>query len=80
MAQVIYVHVPFGAPLGSGYMTQSGTYQHQGTLPVRKSADGPSTPLDLAVQPLDGVVWSDPGPVLGNIRGYEEKSVIRILL
>ncbi len=28
VVQVIHVHVPFCAPLGTGYMAQSGTYEH----------------------------------------------------
>ena len=34
--QVLHIHVFLVAPLGAGYMSQSGTDQHQGRVAVRE--------------------------------------------
>ena len=47
--EVIHVHVTAGAPLGPGYIAQSGTYQHQSTLTVQKRTDRLCPAFDLAV-------------------------------
>ena len=62
--KVIHIHVASGSPLGSGYMAQSGTYEHQSTLAVRKSADCFGSAFDLSIQPFNGIIGPDSGSVL----------------
>src|SRR5699024_4853728 len=61
---MLHIHIASGSPTGCCYMTQSGTYEYQGTLPVRKSADRFCTVFNLTVETLNRVIRSDPGPVL----------------
>ena len=53
---MLHIHVFLTAPLGSSYMTQSGTEQHQRRVAVRKSSNDLCPEPDLSVQPLYGVV------------------------
>lgn len=62
--KMIHVHVASGSPAGCCYMTQSGTYEHQSTLTIGKSADCFCPAFDLTVETLNGIVGPDPGPVL----------------
>ena len=47
--KMIHIHIASGSPAGCRYMAQSGTYEHQGTLPVRKSTDRFCTAFNLTV-------------------------------
>ena len=49
MDEMIHVHVSPCTPLGSRYMAQSGTYEHQSTLSIRKGSDGFCASFDLSV-------------------------------
>ena len=51
-------------PLGSGYMTQPGTDQHQCRISIREGTDYPRPEPDLPVHPFDHIVGSDLRPVL----------------
>lgn len=62
--KMIHVHVASDSPAGCCYMARSGTYEHQITLPIGKSADCFCTAFDLTVETLNGIVGPDPGPVL----------------
>ena len=62
--KMIHIHIASGSPDGRCYMTQSGTYEHQGTLPVRKSTDRFCTAFHLAVEAFNSVIGPDPGPML----------------
>ena len=59
-----HVHVLLVAPLGTGYMAQPGTDQHQGRVAVRESTHHTGAAADLPGEPLDHIVGSDPGPML----------------
>ena len=61
---MLHIHVPLATPLGSVYMTQPGTDQHQRRVAVRKGAHNPGSAPDLPVQPLYGVVGPDLDPML----------------
>ena len=61
---MIHIHVSFGTPLGTCYMTKSGTYKHQGTFAIGKGANGSGSTFDFAVQSLDGVVGANSTPML----------------
>ena len=61
---MLHVHVFLAAPLGSGYMTQPGTDQHQCRISIREGTDYPRSAPDLPVQPFDHIVGSDLRPVL----------------
>ena len=45
-------------------MTQSGTYEHQGALPVGKSTDRFLPAFDLTVEPFNGSISPDLGSML----------------
>ena len=62
--KMIHIHVASGSPAGCCYMAQSGTYKHQGALPVRKSTDRFCTAFNLTVEALNSVIGPDPGPML----------------
>ena len=47
--QVFHVHVLFVSPLGTGYMAQPGTDQHQGRVAVRETAHHTGAAADLPV-------------------------------
>ena len=53
---MIHVHVASGTPVGCRYMTQSGTYEHQGTLSIGKSTDCFCTAFNLTVETLNSVI------------------------
>ena len=61
--QVLHVHVLFVAPLGTSYMAQPGTDQHEGRVAVRETAHHTGAAADLPVQPLNDIVGADTGPV-----------------
>ena len=61
---MLHIHVLLIAPLGTGYMAQSGTDQHQGRVAVREGAHHTGTAADLPVEPFDHIVGTDPGPML----------------
>lgn len=46
-------------------MTQSGTYQHQGTLSVGKGTDRLCPAFNLTIKPFNGVVGPDSASVPG---------------
>ena len=48
--RVLHVHVLFVAPLGTSYMAQSGTDQHEGRVAVRETAYHTGAVADLPVQ------------------------------
>ena len=62
--QVLHIHVLLVASLSAGHMAQAGTDQHQGRTDVRESVPHTSTAANLPVEPLDGIVGPDAGPVL----------------
>ena len=62
--QVLHVHVLLVAPLGAGYMSQSGTDQHQGRVSVRERPHHTGPAADLSVQPFNHIVGADPCPML----------------
>ena len=51
--QVLHVHVFLVTPLGTGYMAQPGTDQHEGGVAVRETAHYTSAAADLPVQPFN---------------------------
>ena len=61
---MFHIHVLLTAPLGSGYMAQPGTDQHQRRVAVRKGAYHPGAAADLPVQSFYHIVGSDLRPVL----------------
>ena len=61
---MIHIHIASGSPTGCCYMTQSGTYEHQGTLLVGKSADCFCTAFNLTVKTLNRIIGPNPGPML----------------
>ena len=61
--QMLHVHVLLVAPLGTGYMAQPGTDQHEGRVAIRETAHHTGTAADLPVQPLNYIVGSDASPV-----------------
>ena len=62
--QMLHVHVFLAAPLGSGYMTQPGTDQHQCRISIREGTDYSCPAPDLPVHPLDDIVGPDLHPML----------------
>ena len=62
--QVLHVHVLLVAPLGAGYMSQSGTDQHQGRISIRERPHHTGPAADLPVQPFNHIVGADPCPML----------------
>ena len=62
--KMIHIHIASGSPAGCHYMTQFGTYEHQGALAVRKSTDRFCTTFSLTVETLNRVIGPDPGPML----------------
>ena len=67
--QMLHVHVLLVAPLGTSYMAQPGTDQHEGRVAVRETARHTGAAADLPVQPLNDIVGADTGPgVLWNQR------------
>ena len=62
--KMIHIHVASDSPTGCCYMTQSGTYEHQGFLPVGKSADCFCTAFNLTVKALNRIIGPNPGPML----------------
>lgn len=61
---MVHIHVTFCTPLGTSYMAESGTYEHQGTLPIWERTDCLGSPLNLSVETFNGIVGSGPTPVL----------------
>ena len=61
--QVLHVHVFLVTPLGTGYMAQPGTDQHEGGVAVRETAHYTSAAADLPVQPFNDVIGTDASPV-----------------
>ena len=57
--KMIHIHIASGAPAGCCYMTQSGTYEHQGTLAVGKCTYRFCTAFNLTVKTLNSVIGSD---------------------
>ena len=47
--QVLHVHVLLVAPLGAGYMSQSGTDQHQGRISIRERPHHTGPAADFTV-------------------------------
>ena len=68
-----YVQVTPAAPLVFDYVFQPGGHQHQRGFPVGERADGAGSAADLPVQPLDGAVRPDPGPMLHGEVGVGER-------
>lgn len=62
--RVLHIHVFFAAPLGSSFMTQPGTDQHQGRVAIRESSNNLCPGLDFPAQPLNGIVGPDLDPIL----------------
>ena len=62
--KMIHIHVASDSPTGCCYMTQSGTYEHQGFLPVGKSADCFCPTFNLTVEALNSFIGLDAGPIL----------------
>ena len=60
---MLHVEVTFGTPFVSGDMPQAGTDQHKGRLAIRKGPNDLGTSLNLAIDPFQSVVGSDPGPM-----------------
>lgn len=61
---MIHIHIASGSLTGCCYMTQSGTYEHQGTLAVGKCTDRFCTTFDFTVEALNRVIGPYPGPLL----------------
>lgn len=61
---MLHIHVFLAAPLGSGYMTQPGTDQHQCRISIREGTDYSCPAPDLPVHPLDDIVGPDLHPML----------------
>ena len=61
------------APLVFDYVFQPGGHRHQGGFPVGERADDAGSAADLPVQPLDGVVRPDLGPMLHGEVGVGER-------
>ena len=59
-----HIQIAAPAPLALGDVLGPGGHQHQGGTVVGEGADHPRPAPDLTVEPLDGVVRADPGPVL----------------
>ena len=62
--KMIHIHVASDSPTGCCYMTQSGTYEHQGFLLVGKSADCFCPTFNLTVEALNSFIGLDAGPIL----------------
>ena len=61
---MLHVHVLLVAPLSAGYMSQSGTDQHQGRISIRERPHHTGPVADLPVQPFNHIVGADPCPML----------------
>ena len=62
---MLHIHIPFVAPLCPSHVPQPGADQHQGRIPIREGPNYPCAAADLPIEPLDGVVGADAGPVFG---------------
>lgn len=62
---MLHIHIPFVAPLCPSHVPQPSADQHQGRIPIREGPNYPCAAADLPIEPLDGVVGADAGPVFG---------------
>jgi len=60
--QMLHVHVLLVAPLGAGDMAQLGTGQHESRVANREIHH--TGAADLPVEPFNGVIGTDAGPML----------------
>ena len=60
---MLHIHVLLAAPLGSSYVAEPGTDQHESRITVREAAHYPSAAADLPVEPFYDIVGADPSPV-----------------
>ena len=77
--QMLHVYVFLIAPLGAGYVAQSGTDKHERRVPVREAANYSRPPADLAVEPFQDVVRSDAWPMLGGEVGIGQRFLQAVL-
>lgn len=57
------LHVLLAAPLGAGYMSQSGTDRHQDRVSVRERPRHTGPAANLSIQPFNHIVGADPSPM-----------------
>src|SRR5699024_5658224 len=77
--QVLHVHVFLVTPLGTGYMAQPGTDQHEGGVAVRETAHYTSAAADLPVQPFNDVIGTDASPVFAGKIAVSQRFLNAIL-
>ena len=75
--QMLHVHVLLVAPLGTGHVAQSGTYQHESRIAVRETSHHTSAATDLPVQPFNDIVGADTSPVFAGKIAVGQKMCIR---
>ena len=61
--QVLHVHVLLVAPLGTGYMAQPGTDQHESGIAIWEAPHHTGAATNLPVQPFNNIVGADTSPV-----------------
>ena len=63
--QVLHVNVLLVASLGTSYMAESGTdqHEHEGRVAVREAAHHTGAAADLPVQPSNHIIGADARPV-----------------
>ena len=60
---MLHIHVLLAAPLGTSYVAEPGTDQHQSRITVREAAHCPCAAEDLLVEPFNDIVGADTSPV-----------------